>query len=139
MAVSYLSRNDLAHTDESDVDFSLGTGAEEGSLKKNQIPWKIVKKMSSQGYLRGQASDNLMVVNASGDMGSYSEQSNVEQASTPEVVKAGVSTDTMASKVQVARMMGYEGDACPECGAFTLVRNGTCLKCDSCGATTGCS
>ena len=95
--------------------------------------------MSSQGYLRGQASDNLMVVNASGDMGSYSEQSNVEQATTPEAVKTGVSTDTIASKVQVARMMGYEGDACPECGAFTLVRNGTCLKCDSCGATTGCS
>ena len=45
----------------------------------------------------------------------------------------------VASKVQVARMMGYEGDACPECSAFTLVRNGTCLKCDSCGATTGCS
>ena len=139
LAVSYLSRNDLAHTDESDVDFSLGTGAEEGSLKKNQIPWKIVKKMSSQGYLRGQASDNLMVVNASGDMESYSERSNAEQAVTSDAVKADLSTDTMASKVQVARMMGYEGDACPECGAFTLVRNGTCLKCDSCGATTGCS
>jgi len=36
-------------------------------------------------------------------------------------------------------MMGYEGDACPECSSFTLVRNGTCLKCDTCGATTGCS
>jgi hypothetical protein len=35
------------------------------------------------------------------------------------LVKADLSTDTMASKVQVARMMGYEGDACPECGAFT--------------------
>ena len=38
-----------------------------------------------------------------------------------------------------ARFMGYEGDPCPECGALTLVRNGTCLKCDSCGGTTGCS
>jgi len=35
--------------------------------------------------------------------------------------------------------MGYEGDPCPECGSLTLVRNGTCLKCESCGATTGCS
>ena len=34
---------------------------------------------------------------------------------------------------------GYEGDPCPECGALTLVRNGTCLRCDSCGGTTGCS
>jgi len=38
-----------------------------------------------------------------------------------------------------ARVMGYEGDPCPECGALTLVRNGTCLKCNTCGAKTGCS
>ncbi len=39
----------------------------------------------------------------------------------------------------MARMKGYEGESCPECQNFTLVRNGTCLKCDSCGSTTGCS
>jgi ribonucleoside-diphosphate reductase alpha chain len=38
-----------------------------------------------------------------------------------------------------ARLQGYEGEACGECGNFTLVRNGTCLKCDTCGGTTGCS
>jgi ribonucleoside-diphosphate reductase alpha chain len=38
-----------------------------------------------------------------------------------------------------ARIRGYEGEACPECANFTLVRNGTCLKCDTCGSTTGCS
>src|SRR5262249_17745536 len=37
-----------------------------------------------------------------------------------------------------ARMKGYVGEACPECQNFTLVRNGTCLTCDTCGATTGC-
>ncbi len=42
-------------------------------------------------------------------------------------------------KMQEARMKGYEGDACRECGQFTMVRNGTCLKCDTCGATSGCS
>ncbi len=42
-------------------------------------------------------------------------------------------------KRQTAKMKGYEGDPCPECGSLTLVRNGSCLKCDSCGATTGCS
>jgi len=41
--------------------------------------------------------------------------------------------------IQVARLKGYEGDACPECGNLTLLRNGTCLKCDTCGTTTGCS
>jgi ribonucleoside-diphosphate reductase alpha chain len=44
-----------------------------------------------------------------------------------------------AEKRAEARAMGYEGEACGECGNFTLVRNGTCLKCDTCGSTTGCS
>lgn len=39
----------------------------------------------------------------------------------------------------MARMKGYEGDPCPVCGHLTLVRNGTCLKCETCGSTTGCS
>ena len=38
-----------------------------------------------------------------------------------------------------ARLKGYEGDACGNCGQLTLVRNGTCLKCVSCGETSGCS
>jgi len=48
------------------------------------------------------------------------------------------SSDT-ASRRSEARMKGYTGESCPECNNFTLVRNGTCLKCDTCGATTGCS
>ncbi len=43
------------------------------------------------------------------------------------------------SQAQEARVRGYEGDPCPACGHFTLVRNGTCLKCETCGGTTGCS
>ena len=42
-------------------------------------------------------------------------------------------------RIRHARIRGYEGEACAECGNFTLVRNGTCLKCDTCGATSGCS
>ena len=38
-----------------------------------------------------------------------------------------------------AKAKGYEGEMCSECGNFTLVRNGTCMKCDTCGSTTGCS
>ena len=44
-----------------------------------------------------------------------------------------------AERRSVARMKGYTGEACGECGNFTLVRNGTCLKCDTCGGTSGCS
>jgi ribonucleoside-diphosphate reductase alpha chain len=42
-------------------------------------------------------------------------------------------------KIVHARIMGYEGDPCSSCGSFTLIRNGTCMRCDSCGGTTGCS
>jgi ribonucleoside-diphosphate reductase alpha chain len=44
-----------------------------------------------------------------------------------------------AEKRAEAKAKGYEGEACGDCGNFTLVRNGTCLKCDTCGSTTGCS
>ena len=40
---------------------------------------------------------------------------------------------------QKALMQGYTGNSCDECGNFTMVRNGTCEKCDTCGATSGCS
>ncbi|HQQ72097.1 MAG TPA: adenosylcobalamin-dependent ribonucleoside-diphosphate reductase [Rectinema sp.] len=47
--------------------------------------------------------------------------------------------DTNIPLIREARQKGYEGDACPVCGNLTLVRNGTCLKCETCGSTTGCS
>ena len=40
---------------------------------------------------------------------------------------------------KISQLKGYTGDECPDCGKFTMVRNGTCLKCDDCGSTTGCS
>ena len=50
-----------------------------------------------------------------------------------------ISHEIERERLVEARMRGYEGDACPSCGNFTLVRNGTCLKCETCGTTTGCS
>ncbi|MGH6681601.1 MAG: vitamin B12-dependent ribonucleotide reductase, partial [Bradyrhizobium sp.] len=56
--------------------------------------------------------------------------------------KAGSSREQAAAKAErraEAKAKGYEGEMCGECGNFTLVRNGTCMKCDTCGSTTGCS
>jgi ribonucleoside-diphosphate reductase alpha chain len=39
----------------------------------------------------------------------------------------------------LARENGFTGDICTDCGSSQMVRNGTCLKCNACGATTGCS
>ena len=58
------------------------------------------------------------------------------------VATTGVFDETIYERYNAraeARAKGYEGDPCPECGALTLVRNGSCLKCNSCGTTTGCS
>ena len=41
--------------------------------------------------------------------------------------------------VIIARVQGYTGDVCESCGSLTMVRNGTCLKCLTCGNTSGCS
>jgi ribonucleoside-diphosphate reductase alpha chain len=53
--------------------------------------------------------------------------------------EVAAAVDFKLEKIREARMKGYEGDACGECGNFTLVRNGTCMKCATCGATSGCS
>ncbi|HZZ80019.1 MAG TPA: hypothetical protein VFE62_15980, partial [Gemmataceae bacterium] len=46
---------------------------------------------------------------------------------------------TLTERIRQARLKGYEGDPCSECGQLTLVRSGACCKCDTCGATSGCS
>jgi ribonucleoside-diphosphate reductase alpha chain len=55
------------------------------------------------------------------------------------IERAGKTRDLQARRAAEARMKGYEGDACGSCGNFTLVRNGTCMKCNTCGSTSGCS
>ncbi len=62
---------------------------------------------------------------------------------TPRTVKAeapaAAPASSKAQQIATARMRGYTGDVCQECGNITMVRNGTCLKCDTCGSTSGCS
>lgn len=57
-----------------------------------------------------------------------------EPAPVPEVKRA----DPHAGQVREAKQKGYEGDPCKDCGSLTMVRTGTCLRCDNCGATSGC-
>ena len=59
--------------------------------------------------------------------------------STATAAKSSTVVIPPAIAARQARLKGYEGDPCNECGQFMLVRNGTCLKCDGCGTTTGCS
>ena len=66
----------------------------------------------------------------------------LEQQNLPFLAQRGARGDARAAAAErraEAKAKGYEGEACGECGNFTLVRNGTCRKCDTCGGTTGCS
>ncbi|MEX2411335.1 MAG: hypothetical protein WD607_08205, partial [Candidatus Paceibacterota bacterium] len=48
-------------------------------------------------------------------------------------------SDVAETDYDRAKQLGYTGDSCPECGSMTMIRNGTCQKCITCGSTTGCS
>ena len=63
----------------------------------------------------------------------------LEQQQRSKVSAAQTAAPTKAERRAEAKAKGYEGEMCGECGNFTLVRNGTCMKCDTCGSTTGCS
>ncbi len=66
----------------------------------------------------------------------YAQQSVSAEPATPPVL---TKSELYKQRVADAKLRGYEGTSCPECHNFTMVRNGTCLKCDTCGSTSGCS
>jgi ribonucleoside-diphosphate reductase alpha chain len=157
LAVSYLGRNDLAHVDPGE------TASTSMGLSEDKMP-AVASQIVSHGFTRGSLVARIGgAAPASGEgaadaVGSM--QENVASAfSTAEPTSlAGGEPNTTSmsdmpmmdgnlalkqapglSPVQEARMKGYEGEACGECGNFTLLRNGTCMKCDTCGGTSGCS
>ncbi|MBM3482493.1 MAG: vitamin B12-dependent ribonucleotide reductase [Alphaproteobacteria bacterium] len=69
----------------------------------------------------------------------YSDGSAAVSLSVTTETHTAVVASSALERVRKARLRGYVGESCGECGNFTLVRNGTCLKCDTCGATSGCS
>ncbi|HTQ11168.1 MAG TPA: adenosylcobalamin-dependent ribonucleoside-diphosphate reductase, partial [Fimbriimonadaceae bacterium] len=80
------------------------------------------------------------VVSAGGADPSILQSSNPLVAANPPILQSSnPGQAAIAEKIRVARLKGYEGDPCTNCGAFTMVRNGVCLKCDTCGETSGCS
>ncbi|WP_020185274.1 vitamin B12-dependent ribonucleotide reductase [Methylopila sp. 73B] len=160
LAISYLSRYDLAHVDPSDITpDAIGGGVEQGKAPSAPV---------SKGLLRGR---QLSAVPSVSPTPEPKGASNVTTIGTPRPVSAGLAVQgatalkrepqpaaeealghlaweapapapaakTAETRRMEARVKGYEGDNCSECGNYTMVRNGTCLKCDTCGSTSGCS
>ncbi|MBI3113547.1 MAG: vitamin B12-dependent ribonucleotide reductase, partial [Rhodospirillales bacterium] len=149
LAVSYLGRNDLAHVAPEDLaPDSIGIGAKEGRpLAVADPAMEVVRSVASQGYVRG----NFLVIKGNKGNGqavaSAGGQQVVQPMGQPGVATGAVAVSSLVVEttearfdyVREAKMKGYEGDPCGECGNFTLVRNGTCMKCQTCGSTSGCS
>jgi ribonucleoside-diphosphate reductase alpha chain len=159
LAISYLGRNDLAHVknddlrsdemhtekeDEEDAALSSEWGAEESPASSNAAAKESFQKKGHSAGIKVKpvqgASAGLVVGAAS--------LTSLRQTKVTQVTGNGIATvvtqqsvqkTKLLEKIRVARQKGYEGDSCFNCGQLTLVRNGTCLKCDTCGETSGCS
>jgi len=120
LAITYLGRTDLSHVAEEDLrGDSLGTKAGQGPVAPRGLP----RPQPTEG---GGERAPVAPVTARAAM-------PVSGGS------GGLAQSKVLSASEMARLKGYEGDPCSDCGQFTMVRNGTCLKCITCGTTTGCS
>ena len=111
LAINYLERDDLAHVQPEDLITESGNSNSDKASKES-------KEEDDDDEERGVIS-----------------LTKEQPAQTATMGK----TRIQLAQVQEARLKGYEGDPCTECGQLTLARNGSCLKCDTCGSTTGCS
>ncbi|MDX1486231.1 MAG: vitamin B12-dependent ribonucleotide reductase [Alphaproteobacteria bacterium] len=148
---------------------AVGRGNDEGNLPATGEETQIeAAKLASRGYVRSnlyvlqggagtamEADDGSVLAETAQAMEESVEQTMeaiADAVSAPQAlmgdgpansvtVSAAVTAhvDSRLDQIREARLKGYEGDACGDCGNFTLVRNGTCLKCDTCGSTSGCS
>ncbi|MDD7908872.1 vitamin B12-dependent ribonucleotide reductase [Pseudovibrio exalbescens] len=147
LAVSYLGRNDLAHVPPEAI--GSATALSEGDAETESQPAVV-----SHGLVRGQTerfrlvpggepaglADGEIAIKSQAIATAFSRDGSASAAVVQEVGLAEAQPQpSVASQVAQARMKGYEGESCSECGNFTMVRNGTCLKCDTCGSTSGCS
>lgn len=114
LACKYLGRHDLVHVKPTDLESDKITG----ETKDEEPLLEMIEKKAEVHHADGSVSVETGKI--------YSRERDANMV-------------TQARKMQEAKMKGYEGEACPECQSFTLLRNGSCMKCDNCGATTGCS
>jgi ribonucleoside-diphosphate reductase alpha chain len=154
LAISYLGRHDLAHVAPEEIGHDvIGKGE-----NQSKAPEAEASRVVSRGLTRGR-SDKLMLMpggqSTGGDSsatvyafaGNAAIRSELETSPVTETQIASLgftapsasAAPSIAERRAEAKLKGYVGEACPECANFTLVRNGTCLKCDTCGSTTGCS
>ena len=133
LAISYLDRVDLGHVKEEDLAMdAIGSGDNQSDINE----------ATSKGFIRNRSNLLVLHTGTDGDAKKTPTMTLGGEEITPSITgsttSGGGGGDAMG-RIKQAKIQGYEGESCPECGNFTLVRNGTCLKCNTCGGTTGCS
>ncbi len=165
LAITYLDRTDLAQVSDEDLRHdAIGSPTDQ---TMDYVEEEAVSFGTTASRLDDDIqSDHLQVPLKSGDNGNGNRHRRkggdngngnamestaaIKNAETKETVLEYVSppaathaesgrSQLLRQEIRNARLKGYEGDMCSECGQFTMVRNGTCLKCETCGATSGCS
>ncbi|BCA53407.1 Vitamin B12-dependent ribonucleotide reductase [Nitrospira sp. KM1] len=133
LAITYLDRYDLAQVREEDLRMD--------SMKKDEQDPECSDEEADPQTLASSINTDVfpsrhgMTPSRHGGNGHVNGTGNV--AHKLELKRETITYTTEA--VKIARLQGYEGDPCQGCNEFKLVRNGTCLKCMGCGATSGCS
>lgn len=124
LAVTYLEREDLAHV-----------GPEEilkRTLKPVDEDEQAVRSQDVSASHGTGTSTTAVAADAVAEPAIEADQPAVS-------VKKSAGSSYRSEQMTRAKEMGFTGDICPDCGSMTMVRNGTCLKCTTCGSTTGCS
>jgi ribonucleoside-diphosphate reductase alpha chain len=129
LAVTYLDRYDLAQVKEEDLRMD--------SVKKDEPDPECSDEEADPQTLASSSISTELFPSRRGITPRHGGNGH-GNGSVTHKVELKRETLTMTA-VQIARQKGYEGDPCTECKQFTMVRNGTCLKCETCGATSGCS
>jgi ribonucleoside-diphosphate reductase alpha chain len=124
LAISYLGRGDLAQVSQEDLRGDAMHREPKGASKESE-DGASTKIRPRSGHLRPDTTPAPAQGHSNGN-GNGSGRTTTVAAVKPD------------EKIRQARLKGYEGDPCSECGQLTLVRSGSCCKCDTCGATSGC-
>ncbi len=132
LAITYLGRHDLAQVVPDDLRMD--------SVKRDQHDPECADSEPADPQALASSSISTDFFPARRSNGNGRHDKGFGNGNVASKVELKRETETLTyTTVELAKLKGYEGDPCQNCKEFMLVRNGTCLKCMNCGATSGCS
>lgn len=139
LAINYLDRYDLSHIKKEEIIKGQYSGKSKSKFIREGATAVVSTKINEETlkFFRDESDMDVgeFIPLEKSELKELSKTRSASLSKTQNFKKESKDLD----KYFFAKLQGYEGDPCPECNSLTLVRNGACLKCETCGATTGCS